>query len=732
MEREEYVSRYIDKIFECIAAIISTCGFMYCILSYYDIEIPKNASPVMMIILFSCLIMVLCIKRKISYIAIPAALLIWGLFVLKYYKNYEPYDMAFMAAIFVLIAVSMDIYILKNAALQIVITAVMFAVCLLSDSFPDTLALFVWIASVLGTQCMRNKTGRIYPLLIMLSVFVLMIVVNTFISTHAIEVLNPYIIKAQSFQQKINLSIANGFNESRFNISSYKMNIDGMLTNDDPGDSENIDVLVTLEKRPENTIYLRGFIGDAYSSEGWSEISEEALKNEVAGWENTGIDYSSIKRQLNNEYWLSAGSDTPRTYITVENAGYNGTYVLLPYGVYTGEDEVMSADGEIINFGGTKRTYQYMPSFYDMQAEAAEDYIVRQYTEYVYEKYAIPETRLENLMRISAKLKNDNVYEAVESLRNYLASNCTYSKKLAPVPYGIDFAENFVVTQKKGYCTHFATAGVLMLRMMGYPARYATGYAAFPQDFERNSDGSYTAYVKENQAHAWVEVYINGIWYPVEMTPGYVDEAATLPDGMGSENEENTLRAVTEMSTEEESVSQEAYEETLPEENTQAPTQPQTEKQTDRELSMGQTDGMQTASLIDGFKMMLGVAKYIVAVILVVLIRRRIVLAANKKRMNDSDKRKALKYVVMYTIKMLSRAGYGKKSMTDSQYAEHIMIPGFDRFIAIAQKEKYSGEDISDEEAAFCMNITSQVEEKLYSETGKYMRFVWKYLYCYR
>lgn len=731
MEREEYVSRYIDKVFEGIIAIISTCGFMYCILSYYDIEIPGNTSPVMIIILLSCLITVLCIERKISYITIPAALLIWGLFVLKYYKDYKPYDMAFMAALFVLIAVSMDIYILKNAALQIVITAVMFAVCLLTDHFPDTIAFFVWIASVLGTQCMRNKTSRIYPLLIMLSVFVMMIAVNTFISIRAVEVLKPYIIKAQSFQQKINLSIADGFNESRFNISSYKMDIDGILTNADPGDSENIDVIVTLEKRPENTIYLRGFIGDAYSTDGWSEISEEALKNDIAGWENTGIDYNSIKRQLNNEFWLSAGGDVERTYITVENAGYNGTYLLLPYGVYTGDDEVMAADGEIINFGDTKRTYQYMPSFYDMQTEAAQDYIIRRYTEYVYEKYAIPETRLENLMRISARLKNDNIYEAVEALRNYLAANCTYSKKLAPVPYGIDFAENFVVTQKKGYCTHFATAGVLMLRMMGYPARYVAGYAAFPQDFERNGDGSYTAYVKENHAHAWVEVYINGIWYPVEMTPGYVEEAAGFPEKISDSNKEAVTEAVTENTAGEENVPQEDGEESS-QENFEEAAQAQTEPLPKRELSMGQTDGVETASLIDGFRMMLGLVKYVVIIIVIVLVRRCILITMNKKHMNDSDKRKALKYVVMYTIKMLSRAGYGKKSMTDSQYAEHIMIPGFDRFIMVAQKEKYSGEDISDEELTFCRNITSQVEEKLYSETGKYMRFVWKYVYCYR
>ena len=60
-----------------------------------------------------------------------------------------------------------------------------------------------------------------------------------------------------------------------------------------------------------------------------------------------------------------------------------------------------------------------------------------------------------------------------------------------------------------------------MLRYLGVPARYATGYSVSSDAFSRTSDGDYTAVILDRQAHAWAEVYLDGVgWIPVEMTPG--------------------------------------------------------------------------------------------------------------------------------------------------------------------------------------------------------------------
>lgn len=96
-----------------------------------------------------------------------------------------------------------------------------------------------------------------------------------------------------------------------------------------------------------------------------------------------------------------------------------------------------------------------------------------------------------------------------------------------------DFASYFL-NQGRGYCIHFATAGALLLRMQGIPARYVTGYVA-------QLDGGGRGEALDRDAHAWVEVYINGYgWYPVEMTPGYAggENGVALAGGAGSDGNE--------------------------------------------------------------------------------------------------------------------------------------------------------------------------------------------------
>ncbi len=101
-----------------------------------------------------------------------------------------------------------------------------------------------------------------------------------------------------------------------------------------------------------------------------------------------------------------------------------------------------------------------------------------------------------------------------------LWGNAEYSQELKPLPEGEDFAEYFLLGQKKGYCVHFATAGTLVLRMYGIPARYAAGYVVFPEDFKENRDGTFTASVTDLRGHAWTEIFEEGAGFvPLELTP---------------------------------------------------------------------------------------------------------------------------------------------------------------------------------------------------------------------
>ncbi|MEZ5063031.1 MAG: transglutaminase-like domain-containing protein [Solirubrobacterales bacterium] len=73
----------------------------------------------------------------------------------------------------------------------------------------------------------------------------------------------------------------------------------------------------------------------------------------------------------------------------------------------------------------------------------------------------------------------------------------------------------FLFQDRIGYCQQFSGAMALMLRMVGIPARVATGFApgtplADDKGFE----------VTDLEAHSWVEVYFDGIgWLPFDPTP---------------------------------------------------------------------------------------------------------------------------------------------------------------------------------------------------------------------
>ena len=109
-------------------------------------------------------------------------------------------------------------------------------------------------------------------------------------------------------------------------------------------------------------------------------------------------------------------------------------------------------------------------------------------------------------------------YEKVMLLAQYLKSGSyTYTRTPGFVPDDQDFVDYFLFTSPSGYCSHYASALVLMARSIGIPARYVEGYAISPSVKK-------TCAVKDSFAHAWAEIYREGFgWIPVEATPaGYV------------------------------------------------------------------------------------------------------------------------------------------------------------------------------------------------------------------
>jgi transglutaminase-like putative cysteine protease len=85
---------------------------------------------------------------------------------------------------------------------------------------------------------------------------------------------------------------------------------------------------------------------------------------------------------------------------------------------------------------------------------------------------------------------------------------------LEPPLLGRDSVDEFLFDARLGYCEHFASAFVVLMRALDVPARVVTGY----QGGELNPvDGFMT--VRQSDAHAWAEVWLAGRgWVRVDPT----------------------------------------------------------------------------------------------------------------------------------------------------------------------------------------------------------------------
>ncbi|GAB4263651.1 MAG: protein-glutamine gamma-glutamyltransferase TgpA [Methylomicrobium sp.] len=95
-----------------------------------------------------------------------------------------------------------------------------------------------------------------------------------------------------------------------------------------------------------------------------------------------------------------------------------------------------------------------------------------------------------------------------------------FSYTLSPPAMGEQPIETFLFEAKAGFCSHFATAFVYLMRVADVPARVVGGY----QGGEFNKVGRFWE-VRQANAHAWAEVWLRGKgWVRVDPT------AAVLPE----------------------------------------------------------------------------------------------------------------------------------------------------------------------------------------------------------
>ncbi|MBD8524790.1 transglutaminase TgpA family protein [Pseudomarimonas arenosa] len=98
--------------------------------------------------------------------------------------------------------------------------------------------------------------------------------------------------------------------------------------------------------------------------------------------------------------------------------------------------------------------------------------------------------------------------------------NAEFTYTLEPDLLGRDSVDDFLFETKRGYCEHFSSAFVVLMRAAGIPARVVTGY----QGGFVNPLGNYLV-IRNSDAHAWAEVWLEGRgWVRVDPTSAVAPE----------------------------------------------------------------------------------------------------------------------------------------------------------------------------------------------------------------
>lgn len=128
----------------------------------------------------------------------------------------------------------------------------------------------------------------------------------------------------------------------------------------------------------------------------------------------------------------------------------------------------------------------------------------------------------------------------VQAALGLFRASFTYT--LTPPLLGRDSVDDFLFDTQRGFCEHYSSAFVFLMRAAGIPARVVTGY----QGGWWNESQSYLL-VRRSDAHAWAEVWLpQRGWVRVDPTaavsPTRIERGATAANFAGDQERMSWLR----------------------------------------------------------------------------------------------------------------------------------------------------------------------------------------------
>ncbi len=297
--------------------------------------------------------------------------------------------------------------------------------------------------------------------------------------------------------------------------------------------------------KSDEPLYLRGSVKHIYTGNSWKSHDMDYVRY-------------NLRDRLNDLTYYDRRSYFEEKSITIKNLNFSTQTVFSPYlpdsfsfdkasEIYVNNDHVIIIPDGIYKYEAytirVQKPYPYgillSKGIYNTKDNIGNIDIYLQVPEDIITK----ETR--DLVKSIVKDKETD-YDKAIAIEKYLRDNFEYSFDVEEVPEDAEFISHFLFKEKKGYCTYFATAMAIMLRLEGIPSRYVEGYIA-------TEEVEHDIYeISNKNAHTWVEAFIEPIgWMTFEPTPAYPVENR-MENYQTGEERENEPSLDTESSNEKE------------------------------------------------------------------------------------------------------------------------------------------------------------------------------------
>ena len=568
-------------------------------------------------------------------------------------------------------------------------------------------------------------------------------------------ILQPILVKPVSYAREAGAETENGILQSIWQvlpgISDSNLKLEAVGGGVDEGELGKTDgfyfgntkaLKITCDEKPQETIYLKGYIGSDYTGTSFDAGSSQSLKNASNGWKIEGnlllyiqnlpflrmmyAENVTISEGTEEDPQLSEEITSSALEIKVENLNANTTYTYLPYNAFLNDYyEMLAGDGAVASQTRAEDIFSYYP-LAEFEAKMEEwkeqedahgvlDKVEASYENYVKSVYLqIPETGLEELQAECEAADLDDIDEIRQYVIDTLDEKATFEMDVEEVPEGEDFVSWFLYESKEGYSTHFAAAATMMFRMFGVPARYVVGYTVPESLFTMQSDGSYMAIAEDDNAHAWTEIYLSGIgWVPVETTPGYV---AMLSEGSSNQttdgDDQKEEESQTESMEEEENHSDEEY------------------------MDADQTN----KTLIFILKIVLGILAAAGVILSILILRRKYMIQkrmGQKKGMSVTNRIKYL-YHSLYSLWIFDGWLDGP-SCEEEDFSERMSekypvhtAEDWKKLSDIVLKTYYGYDERQEEDFELLREIYMNVGKEVYSHLSRGRRWVFRWWKCYQ